>query len=98
MLQSKLEEITKNIDLTELIAAIEKVQKLLTECKPKRDPCLGGFIDRYGRSVNAGDEVIYLVTGDRAILNEALQDGIAYIRYENGVHTEVKWMNLIKIP
>lgn len=57
----------------------------------------GGFIDRYGRSVKAGDEVLHVPTAMRATLLEALQDGDAEIKFKSGVVRQVKWVDLTKV-
>lgn len=61
------------------------------------DPFKGGFIDGNGRNVGSGDKVSYRFSDQLATLNEALQDGDAYITYEDGTNACVKWINLAKV-
>lgn len=64
---------------------------------PMAFPNTGGFEDRNGNDVKAGDKVLYLINGRKATLDEALQDGDAYVTYEDGTHGNIKWNHLIKI-
>jgi len=57
----------------------------------------GGFMDRTGESVKEGDKVLYTTDGRKAILDEALHDGDAFVTFEDGSYGTVKWYNLVKI-
>lgn len=57
----------------------------------------GGFYDRADQLVTEGDYVMYVIDGQKGILIEALQDGDADIRWDNGKTGQVKWCNLVKI-
>ncbi len=65
--------------------------------KPKDDPHKGSFTDGNDQKVTAGDKVSYRFSYQIATLDEALQDGDAYITYEDGTKECVKWINLAKI-
>jgi len=65
--------------------------------KIKSDPHEGRFTDANGRTVSVGDKVSYRFNDQIATLDEALQDGDAYITYEDGTKACVKWINLAKI-
>ena len=59
---------------------------------------LGGFIDGNDNYVGAGDPVEYKFENHRrGILKEALQDGDAYVTWNDGSHATVKWCNLAKV-
>ena len=59
----------------------------------------GGFTDGNGRMVVAGDCVEYRFENHRrGILDEALQDGDAFVTWDDGSYATVKWCNLAKIP
>lgn len=58
----------------------------------------GGFIDGNFRRVVAGDRVEYRFEDHRrGVLDEALQDGDAFVTWDNGAHGTVKWHHLAKI-
>ncbi len=57
----------------------------------------GGFEDRNGENVRAGDRVVYMITGQVARMDEALQDGEAFVTFDDGKHGAVKWRNLVKV-
>ena len=58
----------------------------------------GGFIDGNDCRVVAGDRVEYRFENHRrGVLDEALQDGDAFVTWENGSHATVKWCHLAKI-
>ncbi len=57
----------------------------------------GGFEDRNGIDVRAGDHVIYTIDGRKAILDEALHDGDAFVTFEDGSYKTVKWKNLVRV-
>lgn len=56
-----------------------------------------GFTDRNGQSVREGDKVRYEIDGRTAIMDEAFQDGEAFVTWDDGKHDTVKWRNLTKI-
>lgn len=59
----------------------------------------GGFTDGNDRLVVAGDRVEYRYEGHkRGVLDEALQDGDAFVTWDDGSCATVKWINLAKIP
>lgn len=59
----------------------------------------GGFTDGNDRKVVAGDRVEYRFEDHRrGILDEALQDGDAFVTWDDGAPGTVKWCHLAKIP
>lgn len=59
----------------------------------------GGFIDGNDCKVVAGDRVEYRFENHRrGVLDEALQDGDAFVTWDDGSYATVKWCNLAKIP
>ena len=57
----------------------------------------GGFTDRQGQEVNAGDRVRYSINGKEGRMDEALHDGDAFVTWDNGDYETVKWHHLVKI-
>lgn len=58
----------------------------------------GGFIDGNDHKVSAGDRVEYKYENHRTgVLDEALQDGDAFVTWDDGIFATVKWINLVKI-
>lgn len=58
----------------------------------------GGFIDGNDCLVVAGDHVEYRFDNHRrGILNEALQNGDAFVTWDDGTYVTVKWRYLVKI-
>ncbi len=55
-----------------------------------------GFEDQDGNMVEAGDQVIYMIDGRVAVLDEALHDGDAFVTFEEGYSATVKWRHLKK--
>lgn len=55
----------------------------------------GGFTDRNDASVRAGDKVLYEVDGRTATMDEALQDGDAFVTFDGGKIGTVKWRHLV---
>ncbi len=55
-----------------------------------------GFEDANGLDVRAGDRVLYTINGRKGLLMEALQDGDAYVQWDDGLRGEVKWRHLLK--
>lgn len=43
----------------------------------------------------AGDRVVYILDGRHGIVDEFLQDGDAYVSFDDGCCMEVKWHYLI---
>ena len=59
----------------------------------------GGFTDGNDCHVVSGDRVEYRFENNRrGVLDEALQDGDAYVTWDDGAHATVKWKHLAKIP
>ncbi len=56
-----------------------------------------GFHDGFDEKVEEGDKVFYTVDRRIATLDEALQDGDAFVTFEDGSYGTVKWRNLVKI-
>lgn len=59
----------------------------------------GGFQDHNGNHVKAGDRVIYVLDGReiaRGVLEDALQDGDAYIKWDDDKPRDCKWNHLYK--
>ena len=44
--------------------------------------------------VHAGDHVIYLIDGRTGTLDECLQDGDAFVTWDDGTFGTVRWYNL----
>ncbi len=44
--------------------------------------------------VHSGDEIIYLISGKTAVLDECLHDGDAFVTWDDGTFGIVKWYNL----
>jgi hypothetical protein len=58
----------------------------------------GGFTDGNDKHVKAGDRVEYRFGARKGVLKDALQDGDAYVDFDDTKRTEtVKWKNLCKI-
>lgn len=58
----------------------------------------GGFIDGNDRKVTEGDLVEYKYENHRrGVLDEALQDGDAFVTWDDGSFGTVKWIHLCKI-
>lgn len=57
----------------------------------------GGFYDGFEEKVSEGDRVFYTIDRRIATLDEALHDGDAFITFEDGSHSTVKWRDLIKV-
>ncbi len=57
---------------------------------------LNGFTDQNGQNVRAGDNIKYILNGQIGILDEALQDGDAFVTWIDGTHSNVKWNHLVK--
>lgn len=56
----------------------------------------GAFEDHQGNIVNSGDRVFYPVTQKYGIVSDILQDGDAYINFEDGSAKQIKWHHLVK--
>lgn len=56
----------------------------------------GGFTDGNGNKVVAGDRIQYRVGDRRGVLDEALQDGEAFVTFDDGEHATVNWHHLCK--
>jgi len=63
----------------------------------KRDIHSGGFIDCNNKKVQCGDRVKYHLNNQFGILKEALQDGDAYVKFDDNSNGNVKWNNLEKV-
>ena len=44
--------------------------------------------------VHAGERIIYEIDGRRGVLDECLQDGDAYVTWDDGTFGTVKWNHL----
>ena len=55
-----------------------------------------GFEDRNGKQVKAGNTIIYSIDGRKGVLDEALQDGDAFVTWDDGRYGTVKWHHLAK--
>lgn len=86
----------KEIQIQNQYVTMEKFLKLLEGMKNNHDKS-GGFYDKNEKLVIAGDHVLYLVDGRKATLINALQDGDADVRFDDGKYGLVKWNNLRKI-
>jgi hypothetical protein len=53
-----------------------------------------GGTNKHGVSISAGDRIRNPFNGKCGIADEFLQDGDAYITYDDGTHDCVKWHNL----
>ena len=47
-----------------------------------------------GNGVNSGERFVYLIDGRRGRLDEALQDGDAYVTWDDGTYGEIKWNHI----
>ena len=78
----------------------EAMEKFLETIKDMEEPTpadrKGGYYDYNDALVTEGDRVEY-IDGRKATLIEALQDGDADVRWDDGKFGQVKWCNLIKI-
>lgn len=84
-------------NLAPIEPVVEKILAILHsgDTSPER----GGFTDGNGRKVIAGDCVEYEFENHRrGVLIEALQDGDAFVKWDDGIRGQVKWRSLAKIP
>ena len=56
-----------------------------------------GFEDINGKDVKVGDQVLYVITGQFARMDEALCDGDAFVTFDDGKYGIVKWHHLEKV-
>ena len=65
---------------------------------PMALPNSSGFTDGNDVSVKSGDRVQYRFGLRTGVLDEALQDGDAFVTWDDGTYGTVKWHHLAAIP
>ena len=76
--------------------AMERFLEAIKDMEKPDHDTRGSFYDGNNKLVTAGDHVEY-IDGRKGILIEALQDGDAQVKFNDGKNSMVKWHNLCKI-